>query len=85
VILEDTKTTFDAQAISISFLVTEENEEPSSLQIEHFCHFLNHSMINNKTAENYKVFHRSSLLAAATNEHLTDNMADCIKKWETSN
>ena len=81
-ILEDTKTSFDIQAVSISFMVTEEKQEPNSVQLETFCNFLNRSKSNEEIKENYKVFHQSSLISS--NENLIENFEHCEVKWEKS-
>jgi hypothetical protein len=84
-ILDETKTSFDAQAISISFMVAgNESKEISAIQFKSFCNFLNDSLINKEIAGNYKLFNLSSLLG---NENLIDFPKDCQLElyWEKSN
>lgn len=82
IILDDTKTSFNAQAVSISFMLSERNKEPNAIQLETFCHFVNDSISNNKITEKHKIFHESFLTKA--NENVIEDFGKCEVQWEKS-
>lgn len=76
-------TSFNSQAISISFLMAEEDIEPSRKQKASLCWFVEHSIENENLAENYTAFHQSLLVSSEDEDELNEDFGGCGVNWQT--
>lgn len=60
----DSLTSFNTQALSISFMTTINDKEPNSMQKETFCHFINDSIFSGDLSPKYKAFYGSALTSS---------------------
>jgi hypothetical protein len=82
---EDSQTSFNTQAVSISFMTNDDDEVPNSKQKETFCFFIDKSILDENLSESHKTFHRSNLLSSFNHtQELGEDFGDCQVKWEKS-
>lgn len=83
---EDSLTSFNTQAVSISFLVAESDEKPNLKQLETFCFFIEESIDDEKLSRNFKAFQRFTLISSYFDApNLNEDFETCDGKltWES--
>lgn len=76
-------TSFNSQAISISFLMDQDETEPNAKQKKSLCWFIELSLANNSLSENYTAYRQTSLVSSEDEDGSYEDFGDCGVNWQT--
>lgn len=83
---ESSLTSFNTQAVSVSFLINEADANPNPEQLKALCYFLKESIKNENLSKNFKAYHRSDLVSSIPsyndNQDLNELSENCEVKWK---